>query len=162
MESCCWDLEKLKKEYEKLKDRYNLPSFVEINEDFEIEKLQERETDLLIREVRRIMVEKNSAYLRFIEMFLNPGNAPMFFFSLVKNMDHVDKKTLEELYGELGKFEILSLKLDNEYNEEKEAEFIKKFYKDWQEIKKKFGRLLKAVDDSWEKKSERKEKGYLG
>lgn len=162
MEECCWSLEKLKKEYEKLKARYNLPSFQDMNKDFEIEKLQERETDLLIREVRRLMVEKNSAYLRFIEMFMNPGNAPMFFFSLVKNMDHVDKKVLEELYGEIGKFEILSLKLDNEYNEEKESEFIKKFYKDWQEIKKKFGEVLKVLEESWDKKAERKEKGYLG
>ena len=59
MEAKCLTLEELKKEYEKLKKKHNLPIFKGMNEDFEIEKLQEKETELLLREVRRIMIEKN-------------------------------------------------------------------------------------------------------
>ena len=161
-EECCLGLKRLKKEYEQLKDKYSLPDFQEMNYEFEIEKLQDKETETLAREIRRLMSEKNTYYLKFIEMFLNPGAAPMFFLVLVKNMNHVEKKLLEELYNKLGRNEILSLKLDNKHDEKKEAEFIKKFYKEWQEIKEKFGEVLKVLEESWERKSEQKEKGYLG
>lgn len=162
MKDECFGLERLKKEYEKAKKKYNLPEFDEMNKEFEIEKLQERESDLLLREIRRAISEKNMAYLRFIEMFLNPGNAPMFFLSLVKNMDGYNRKLLEELYSEFGKFEIKSIALDNEYDESKELAFIKNFIKKWKELKSKFSEITDSLEESWEKKSERKEKGYLG
>lgn len=160
MENFC--LAELKKEYEKLRSKYNLPGFEEMNNNFEIEKLQERETETLIREVRRMMVEKSIAYLKFVEMFMNPSQAPMFFFALVKGLDNDERKILDELYIGLGKFEISSLALDNDYDAGKESEFIKKFYNAWGDIREKFGKVIKALEESWEKKSERKEKGYLG
>ncbi|MEK6820226.1 MAG: hypothetical protein AABX71_00765 [Nanoarchaeota archaeon] len=155
-------LDELKKQYEWLRQRYKLPSFSEMNQDFEIEKLQEKETEILSREIRRAMIEKSLAYLRFVEMFMNPSSAPIFFFAMVKGLDTEEKKLLEELYSELGKYEVISLALDNEYNEEKELKFIKDFYNKWQEIKKKFSRILKSVEKDWEKKGEKKDKCYLG
>ena len=160
MEEC--GLEKLKKQYEILRKKYSLPSFQELNEDFDIEKLQDKETDILSREVRRVMVERNLSYLRFIEMFLNPTNAPVFFLALVKTMDVKDKAALNEIYLKLGKFELESIKLDNEYDEKKDAEFIKNFYKQWQEIKQGFGKLMENLEKSWEKEVKKGERGYLG
>lgn len=161
-DECCFGLEKLKKQYEKLRKKYSLPSFEELNKDFEIEKLQEKETETLSREIRRAMAERSLAYLKFVEMFMNPSIAPMFFLALIKSVDSEDKKLLEELYTELGKFEIKEIALDNEYDEKKDAEFIKQFYGKWQEVKKKFGKLMKGIEKSWEKKSEKNDKGYLG
>lgn len=161
-EDCCISLQELKKKYEKLRTKYNLPKFEEINKDFEIEKLQERETELLSTEIRRAMIEKNIAYLEFTERFMNPTTAPMFFFALIKNMSSEEKKLVEKLYLELGKFEITSIGLDNEYDEKKDAEFIKSFYKEWQGIKKKFGKIIKGIEEAWDKKTEKKDRDYLG
>lgn len=158
----CFGLDNLKEEYEKIRITYDLPSWKEMNEDFEIEKLQDKETDMLIRDVRRAMLEKSLSYLKFIEMFLNPGNAPMFFLALVKNIENDERKMLNDLYSELGKSEISSLSLDNEYNEAKEAEFIKKLFQEWKFIKTRFGKILEEIEASWERKETRKEKGYLG
>ena len=157
-----YSLKELKEAYEKLAKKYKLPSFHEMNEDFEIEKLQEHETNILTREIRRAMMDRNVSYLRFIEMFQNPGQAPMFFLALIKSVDSSDKQLIDELYLELGKYEIKSIALDNEYSEEKDIEFIKKFYKGWQNIKKKFGKLMNGLEKAWEKKVEKKDKGYLG
>jgi len=158
----CFSLQELKKQYEKLKQKYNLPEFEKLNEDFEIEKLQEKESDLLLREIRRAAIDRNISYLRFIEMFQNPQQAPLFFLALVKNLDSREKQLLDDIYLELGKFEIKSIALDNNYNENKEAEFIKTFYKDWQKIKEKFGKITQALENSWDKKSDKSNKGYLG
>jgi len=69
------DLEQLKKDYSAYEKKYKLPSFKELNESFEIEKI-ERQSDILLRIVRVIMMEKVIATQRFVESLLNPANAP--------------------------------------------------------------------------------------
>ena len=156
------DLKKLKDQYAELQKRYHLPEFSALNHDFDIEKLQENESDVLLREIRRTMLEKNLSYTRFIDMILNPSNAPMFLLILLKNVNNVEKNALNEVYLELGKYEIRSLSLDNYYDEQKEADFIIKFFAEWQEIKKRFSVILESFEGSWDRKSEKREKGYLG
>ena len=69
-DDCCVSLDDLKKAYERLRQKYKLPLFGEMNNDFEIEKLQERETETLSREIRRAMMDKNVAYLKFTEILI--------------------------------------------------------------------------------------------
>lgn len=57
----------LKKQYEPLRKKYKLPSFDELNKEFEIEKIQEKETDFILREIRKGMGEKVGAFLRFLK-----------------------------------------------------------------------------------------------
>lgn len=155
-------LEKLKKDYVKLAEKYKLPRYQQLNEEFDIEKVQELETDTLLREIRKVIMDKVIAYLRFIELLLNPSNAPMFFFALLKGLESADKKILEDTYSKLGKMEVEVVDVDNDYSEKSEAEFIKKIYKEWQEIKENMREVSKALKKGWEKKSEKKEKSYLG
>jgi len=61
----------------------------------------------------------------------------MFVFSVVKSIKIEDKKRLGEIYKKLAKMEIELVKVEVSFYEEKEAEFIKKSYNLWQEIKKK-------------------------
>ena len=155
-------LEILKKEYSELEKKYKLPTFKDINEEFDIEKVQELETDTLLREIRKVIMDKVIAYLRFIEMLLNPSQAPMFFFALLKGLDNGDKKILEDLYSRLGKLEIQVVGVDNDYSEESEARFILRVFKEWKEIKEDMKKIAKSLEKSWDKKTERKEKSYLG
>jgi len=152
----------LKKSYLALAIKYNLPDYKLVNEEFDIEKLQDHETDTLLREVRKIAMDKVIAYLRFIEMLLNPTNAPMFFFGLLKNIEPEEKKVLEDIYSKLGKIEIEVIDIDNDYSEEKEAGFVRKLYKEWQEIKRNMNKISKFLVRGWEKKTGRGERGYLG
>jgi hypothetical protein len=121
------NLEKLRGEYGKFKDRYNLPEFSRLNEIFDIEEI-ECDSEFLLRKIRRIASERIAGYLRFIEIILNPSNAPMFFFKLIKKLEENDKNILNDVYELLGKFEVEVIALDLEYNEKKEADFIKKSY----------------------------------
>jgi hypothetical protein len=155
-------LNRLKKDYAKLEEQYKLQSFREINEEFDIEKLQEIESETLLREIRKIIMDKVIAYLRFIEMLLNPSQAPMFFFALLKGLDNEDKKRLEDMYSKLGRLEIEVIDVDNDYSEKKEAEFLLHTLAEWKEIKEEMKKISKALEKSWDKKTERKEKSYLG
>ena len=86
------DLGNLKKDYKKIQEKYDLPHFEKLNEDFNIEKIAEVETDFLVREIRRFIADKFSNYLRFIEAILHPVNSPMFIFSIIKSIGADEKK----------------------------------------------------------------------
>ena len=105
-------LQELKENYKKLKERYNLPNFQEMNENFHIERIAESETELLIKEIRRFVADKMSGYLRFIETLLNPMNVQMFIFSIIKSLRNEDKNKLTEIYNKLSKIEVKLIKID--------------------------------------------------
>lgn len=162
MEKEDFNLEKLKKEYEILKNKYNLPEFPELNELFDIEEV-EGETDYLLRKIRRAISEKSSGYLRFAETILNPSNAPMFFFKLVKKLDSEDKEFLTKVYDILGNFEIEIISLELDYSEEKEAQFIKKVFNIFhKEIKDNLLKIVKKLEENGDNKKSESNGSYFG
>ncbi len=156
------NLEELKKDYSVLQKKYNLPDFKELNEEFDIEKAAENETDCLLREIRKLVMEKVIAYLRFIEMLLNPSNAPLFFFALVKGLTAQDKRVLEKLYDKLGSLEIDVIELDCSYSEKEEAEFVKRLFGEWKSVKDDMLNLVEVLRRNWGQKSGKNERGYFG
>ena len=156
------DLDKLKLDYEKLRRKYDLPSFKDMNEDFSIERVAEVETDLLMREIRKMVADRLYNYLRFIEGILNPTNAPMFVFSIIKALGKEEKDKFSEMYKKLAKMEIVLFEIDVDFSEEKESEFIKDSYNLWQEIKKEAIEIIGVVKKNWDNKSEVRGKDYFG
>jgi len=157
-----YDLDKLKTNYEKLQKKYGLPSFKDMNEDFAIEKIAEVETEVLIREVRKMVADRLYNYLRFIEGILNPINAPMFVFSIIKALGKEEKDKFSEMYKKLAKMEIVLFEIDIKFSEERESKFIKDSYDLWQEIKKEALEIIDVIKQNWDNKSEVKGKGYFG
>ena len=155
-------LENLKKEYSKLEEKYGLPKFDELNEDFNIERISDIATDMILREVRKFMAETFSNYLRFIETILNPVSAPMFIFSVIKSINTEEKEKLKEIYKKLAKINVKILENELIYSTEKEVDFIKNFYKEWQEIKKELLEVIKLVEENWDKKFDVDERSYFG
>ncbi len=143
-ESC---LEELKVEYTEFRDRFGLPEFDKLNENFDIEGI-DTDSDFLLRKIRRVMSEKIAGFLRFSELVLNPSNAPMFFFKLVKKLDSSDRIDLTEVYEKMGEFEVRAVGLDVNYSEEKEAGFIKDIYEDFEGgVKEKLGKIIEKLNN---------------
>ena len=155
-------LQELKENYKKLKERYNLPNFQEMNENFHIERIAESETELLIKEIRRFVADKMSGYLRFIETLLNPMNVQMFIFSIIKSLRNEDKNKLTEIYNKLSKIEVKLIKIDLNFSEQDEAEFIKEACKIWEEIKEDLLGILATIEKNWDVKPESNTKNYFG
>lgn len=154
------NLEDLKRDYKEIQKKYNLPSFEDLNQNFQIEKISEVETDYILREIRKFIADKFSNYLRFIEAMLNPMNVPMFIFSLIKTIGPEEKDKLTKIYKKFAKIEVEIISLDLVFSEDKDAEFIKKSYEVWEEVKKELSGILKVVEGNWENKSQSNEKGY--
>lgn len=156
------DLENLKKNYAEIQKKFSLPNFEELNQDFYIEKLAEIETDYLIREIRKFMAEKLQNYARFIEAILQPTNASMFIFSVIKTMNSEDKKILAEVYKKLAKLEVDIIELEVSFSEEKEIEFVRNFYNIWQEIKDDMIKITGSIKNNWNKEIDKDNKAYFG
>lgn len=153
------ELKELKKQYLECAKKHKLPSFAELNENFEVEKM-DKDTDCLLRAVRKVMMEKLVNSLGFIEMMLNPVNAPRIYISYIRTMSAEDRQIIEGIYGKLGELSLQSLNLEIEYDEKKEAELIKRANEVWNAIKPDFKKILGNV-----KKPGviiKKEKSYFG
>lgn len=155
-------LKEFKEKYNDIKKKYSLPDFNDLNREFSIEKVADIETDFLIREIGKIIAEKFSNYLRFSEMMLNPVNAPMFIFSMMKAIGEEEKKKLSEMYKELTKIEFNMIELDADFSEKKQADFINDSYKSWLNIKKEFMSVLEKIKSNWDSKKENNNKAYFG
>ena len=156
------NLDLLKENYLEIQKEYSLPEFDKLNEDFNIEKIAESETDFLVREIRKYVTDKFSNYLRFIETILNPVNAQFFVFSFIKTLGSSEKETLSEIYKKLAKKEVEVIELDIKFSEEKEAEFVKDSYKIWQDIKEDLLKIIGVVKKNWDIKVENNGKHYFG
>ena len=154
--------DKFLEEYAKAQKKFSLPAFEEMQEDFDIEKISDKDGGFLIRDIRRVVAEKFVAYSHFFETLLNPTSPPMFVFSFLKNLSESDRKEIKELYKELSKMQIKTMKLDTIYNEKHETEFVKFAFGEWQKIKKRTLSLIETFEKEFEKNSVEKEKSYFG
>jgi len=152
-------LEELKKNYSILEKKYKLPSFKELNEDFGIEVLRKGE-ELLLKSIRRTMLEKIVNSLGFVEMLLNPVNAQRMYLVYIKSMSVEDKKDIEKIYSVLSDILVDALKLEVEYSEKGESEMIIKTFRDWNSVKPLFMRIVKHMQNPVP--SAPKEKSYFG
>lgn len=154
------EIRELKESYMKVAGNYGLPGFEQVNEIFEIEKI-EHESECLPRAIRKAMLEKVFNTLAFLEMLLNPVNAPRMYLSYVKQMSVNDKQLIEKLYGELGGLSLQALPLEVEYNEKSEAEMILDIYKTWNSLRPDLKKLMNIIGMPIENLS-KKERTYFG
>ena len=136
--------------YDGLKEKYGLPELEAIAEDFDIEKLYDKEHDFLVREIRRAINEKVSAYLQLLETLINPSSPPMFVFSILKNISDEDKVVIRDIYKKLSFVQIEVMKLDTVYKEDAEVEFVNNTFKMWQSLKPKLYILIENFEANFE------------
>ncbi len=153
------ELKELKKIYEILSRKYKLPSFKELNEDFDIEKI-DKESDILLKVVRKIMMEKIINALGFLEMLLNPSNAPRMYIPFLSSMTMDDRKEIDSMYDVLAKLSLSVVLLETKYEEKKEAIAIRSIYDSWQGLKNKLESLVRKIERP--SMQQKKEKSYFG
>lgn len=156
------DLKSLKENYKVFQEKYSLPDFDELNREFSIEKIAEIETDFLIREITKLIGEKISNYMHFVEAVLNPVNSPIFVFSIIKTLGEEEKRRFNEIYKELAKMQVRLIELDVNFSVEDGAFFINEVSNSWKKIKINFTEIIKKIKSNWDNKSENNSKAYFG
>lgn len=155
-------LSEFKEKYGVLAKKHKLPSFEEINKDFDIDRTC-YETDFLLRMIRRSMKDKITSYLSFLEMLINPVNAPRLYQMYLKGLSEDDNKLLNKIYEGLGKFNFEALLWEFNTSDEEEVKAIKRTLEVWNESMEDFKKLLAGmkIPDSKDE-SAKKDRGYFG
>jgi len=163
MESDKKSLKELKKRYNLLKEKYSLPEFEKLNENFQIEKICDIETDLLAKEIRKVILEKFFDYFKLIESLLNPAQeSSLVIFAIAKKIDNPKKEKLIEIYKKISFLQFDVLNLDLNYSEKKEVDSIKKYLKLWEEIKPELISVFSSLEKELEKSEKNNISNYLG
>ena len=155
------NLEKLKKSYEALKKKHKLPNFKYLNENFEIELISE-ETDILLKRIRKQIMEKVFWNLRTLETFINPQSAPIFIFSIIKSFSQQDKDLVGSLYKKLAEFEVEAFGLEAVYDEKAEAALIRRIVDSWKDVSTDLNKLYESMKKNYNLEFKKQSKSYFG
>ncbi len=131
-------------QYDALAKRHSLPLFAVLNNDFELEKISQ-ESITVLRVVRKTMMEKIFNLLNFLEMILNPVNAPRTYLPYIKVMTNDHRKIIDKLYGTFGKLTLRALPLEVNYTEKREAIMIKDIYGVWLDVKPELAEIMEQI-----------------
>ncbi|MBD3310505.1 hypothetical protein GF351_04755 [Candidatus Woesearchaeota archaeon] len=152
----------IKKRYSQLQKKHSLPTFDEIDHEFEINSIEE-DSSFILREIRRRMVERIEEYSKIFEEIIQPDTNSFRSMSECRVFKDEDKHEIFNIYKNImiiiRSAQIISLERD----ENKEAKFINSVFQNWMRIKKELMPYLEKLEKSWEKESEMDETiGYLG
>ncbi len=147
--------------YDELKQKHDLPKFEKLAEDFDIEKIADKESIFLIREIRRAINEKITAYLHLFETLINPNAPPMFVFSILRNSSDKNKNIVKEIYKMLSKIQIEAMKLDTIYKEDIEVKFVNETFSTWQELKLRIYKLIENFEANFEENDTSQNRSYF-
>lgn len=150
----------LKVEYNKL--GHKLPTFEEIDREFELSNANIKNKSFLIRNIRRRINDKVIFYCKIIEglIYSNANNITSIFE--IKSFNEKEKEKISKLYKRLMEFERESLILDVNPNEKKDSEFINNLFKEWKTFKQEMAEITKKMKDSWHLEEKEKKDNYFG
>jgi len=152
--------QKIKKKYDGLKEKYSLPDFDELNNEFEISTIEHE--DFLLRQIRKKIADKINVMGEFLECLLSPDTAMANLYEY-KAFDDNERKKIFELYKRLKVLEKLALELSLNHDDEKDAEFIKDVFSSWNKMRSEITSFIKKIKNFWENESTEEYKaGYFG
>ena len=147
----------IQEKYNKLKSKYRLPDFSEINNEFEISTIEQE--DFLLREIRREIAERISFFADLIGGILNPeASASIMEFGVLGDDD---SKQAIELYKKLMYWVRYSAETSVFADDKKDAEFIKSIFEEWKSLKKEVAAMISKMKESWRQKPKKEEDEYL-
>jgi hypothetical protein len=151
----------VKKKYEELQKKYKLPSYNEMDNEFEIACIEDSEK-FLLRNIRRKIAEKLEAYNKVIEAILMPESNLTSLYEYQIFSDE-EKRKLYLFYKKFMYFDRMSIETSVDEDDKKTSEFINEFWKEWPAMKKKISEIVRNLKDGWTKEIKLKEeKSYLG
>ena len=150
---CFMKLVEFKKIYEEIRKKHSLPDFEDLNMDFDIGKIR-RDSGNLIRDIRRVMMEKIVYYVRLVEVMVNPSQASPIMLMLLKDINSDDKKVIDSVMNNFVELEIASHKLDVLSSVQEESKLINHINSTWNKKRNEVMHLVKILEKNLQNKPE--------
>lgn len=155
------DLKEIKADYELARKKYNLPKFEAIDQEFEIRLIDN--IGFIIKDVRRAVLTHLQNLSSFFIPALDPTAQDMHSMIEMGALSRQDKDSLFKFYRKL-MYLLHEGVTSSIVSEEAEADFIKKVWKMWPDIKKEACKYMKKITDEWanNRKKAKEDTHYLG
>ena len=155
----------LKQRYNELANKYNTPSFEELDPDFELLYFKELcEISKPLAFARRRIYDKIGWICSMIQTLMQPNSGSPISIEESSFFTKDEKQDFVNLLKQMMYFERLSIHLDIESTEQEDADFIKEAVGKWQEIKPQIKKITSQLKQGWKKETEKKvsNHNYLG
>ncbi len=149
------------KYYQSLSKKYNLPSFKDLNKEFEISTIDQ--SSFSVRAIRRKMFEKLVLFSKITESILFPSTDTLSTMYESKFFTEEEKDKVSQTYIQIMIFARKFLKADVSPDEKTDVDLIKKLYKEWPKFKKEIEWIVDKMELCWEEKDTKfKDMLYFG
>ena len=150
----------VKSEYESLARKHDLPRFDDISREVRLNDVED--SKLLLPEIREILFDKLRVCTDFLSELLQP-DANLIGMYESKVFSESEKKDVYALFKRLMKYRRRALAAHIDDSDDRDAEFVREFWKEWLELKPKLLGSIEQIEMLWESDSEETEKlGYFG
>jgi ferric iron reductase protein FhuF len=159
----------IKEDYERIRKKYNLPEFEELDRCFDVKEHEDIKDSDEISEEKKIfslIKEKISSKIDLLtEFFSNIIYLDSESFSLYEagNLNKEEKNKMFKIFKSLMYIKRSYFRLTIESDEEKDAEFIRMSFERYSSVKEQIIELVDKIKDSWIKdENEEKKYEYFG
>lgn len=152
----------LKKEYGKLREEYNLPSFEDINDEFEISVIDLEKINSLPRAILRVMYNKMGIFLQYVEPVINPSPQGLHAFIEVENTTNDEKKEIFTFYKDLSHKYHKAYALELVEDKNAVIKEIKNIWGYWGKVSSDFKKISEIIIKSWEREKEKEKVDTIG
>lgn len=153
---------KVKEEYKKLREKYRLPSFEELNYEFDIGVLDIDKIPSLSKGILRVICNKMGLFLNFVEPVISPNPQGLHGYIEIQNTTNDEKKEIFEFYKDLSKKYHKSYSIELVGEEKEIIEEIKNVLKYWDKIRIKFKKISNMINKAWEKEIQKENIDTIG
>ncbi|MEA3430448.1 MAG: hypothetical protein U9R08_04200 [Nanoarchaeota archaeon] len=152
-----------KEELSKYIKKYNLPEFKNLNDEFEIGKIDTKQ-GFYFKDIARAINNKIGYFAGLLEPAINPPIPTIHSMVETNNIEKNDKETILQLYKKLLYLAHKGYTLETFAKEKDITKFINEIWNQWQNIKKDMKICMDIITKSWikEQKQENIKLSYTG
>ena len=153
----------IKTEYSKLKLKYNLPNYEELDDEYELLYFQNiLEIKYPLRFVRRRIGDRFAWAANFFQGLLQPNPSSLVSMQESRFFSDEDRKKVTGLLKEFMQVERTNLTLDIDNNDELAVKWIKDAHKKWLESKKDLTNFAEKMRTGWKEETKTGKGAYFG
>lgn len=160
-----YTIDNFKEDYNKLGEKYDLPSLDELNSEFEIidhMTTNNTMTSYPLRYTRRFIVSIFYNWINYLHNFIMPNPQSAILIRESESFSEEQKLEVTKAIKEIMFINRLSTNLDLEMSEEEDAKFLRKYFDEWKDLKKRLLKFAKVNLDGWLQDMPENKESYFG
>lgn len=152
------DIKDLPKAYESLQKKYTLPTYNDLNNEFELLYVSAAlvSLDFPLRFIRRRMADRCGNAVNYLQALLQPNPGSLVLMRESSFFTSDEKSKMGDLLQQMITLERQSFVLDLQGDEKQDAKYIHDTFKQWLALKKIYATFIARLPEHWKQQEDKK------